>query len=52
MSTPNGEGMLVGEPNDGVERAQRADALWRAEEFLVVGKPEFEFSGGETSFSQ
>ncbi len=44
-----GEGMLVRQPNDGVEGAHGADALWRAEELLFVGEPELDFGSGETA---
>ena len=46
------ESVLVGYPYDGVQRAQGADTLWRADEFFFVGKPEFEFNGGIAAFSQ
>ena len=39
--------MLVGEPHDGIERAQRLYAVGFAQEFLLISKTKLDFGIGE-----
>ena len=47
MAAQDGEGVHVGEPNDGVEGAQRLDAVGFAQESFLVGEAQLDFGVGE-----